>query len=117
MHNKTDTKCLAPWMSIHHWPDGNVYPCCLWDSGDPIGNLNEKPLGEIWNDPKLKDARLKMLNGEKVKSCDRCYKLEKTGDSSYRQRINKEHDSYENYLNQTNKDGSLDFMNFHFKIR
>ena len=113
MHNTTDTKCLAPWMSIHHWPDGNVYPCCLWDSGDPVGNLNEQPLEEIWNAPKLKDARLKMLNGEKVKSCDRCYKLEGTGDSSYRQRINKEHSQYENYLRQTNEDGSLDFMNFH----
>lgn len=113
MHNTTDTKCLAPWMSIHHWPDGNVYPCCLWDSGDPVGNLNEQPLEEIWNAPKLKDARLKMLNGEKVKSCDRCYKLEGTGDSSYRQRINKEHSQYENYLKQTNEDGSLDFMNFH----
>lgn len=110
---KQDTKCLAPWMSIHNWPDGNVYPCCLWDSGDPIGNVNEQPLKEIWNADKLKDARVKMLNGEKVSSCSRCYLLESTGDSSYRQRINKEHAQYDHYLDRTNKDGSLNFMNFH----
>ena len=107
------TKCLAPWISIHNWPDGNVYPCCLWDSGDPVGNVNEQPISDIWNSDKLKDARLKMLNGEQVKSCDRCYLLESTGDSSYRQRINREHTKYEHYLDKTNKDGSLDFMNFH----
>lgn len=100
-------------MSIHNWPDGNVYPCCLWDSGDPVGNANTASLKEIWNSDKLKDARIKMLNGEKVKSCSRCYLLESTGDSSYRQRINKEHSQYEHYLEQTNEDGSLDFMKFH----
>lgn len=111
--SKQDTKCLAPWMSIHNWPNGNVYPCCLWDSGDPVGNVNEQSVKDIWNSPKLKDARLKMLEGVKVDACSRCYLLESTGDSSYRQRINREHSKYDHYLNKTNEDGSLDFMNFH----
>mgnify|MGYP000498283965 CR=1 FL=1 len=110
---KQKTACLAPWISIHNWPDGNVYPCCLWDSGDPIGNANEQSLQEIWNSDKMKDTRLKMLSGKKVDACSRCYLLESTGDSSYRQRINREHKKYESYLKDTNKDGSLDFMNFH----
>ena len=113
MYNKDNTKCVAPWISIHNWPDGNVYPCCLWDSGDPVGNVNVQPLSEIWNSDKLKETRLKMISGEKVHSCSRCYLLEKAGDSSYRQRINKEHKQYEHYLDKTNPDGSLDFMKFH----
>ncbi len=40
MIEKPDTFCLAPWVSIHTWPDGKVFPCCLWNSRDPVGNVN-----------------------------------------------------------------------------
>lgn len=110
---KDKTTCLAPWISIHHWPDGKTYPCCLWNSGDPIGNLNNESLRDIWNSDKLKQARLGMLKGEKVSSCSRCYELEENGEHSYRQRINEQHSKYENYLELTKEDGSLEDMNLH----
>ena len=44
---KSKTFCMAPWMSIHHWPDGKTYPCCLWNSREPVGNLNEQSLNEL----------------------------------------------------------------------
>ena len=110
---KSKTACLAPWISIHHWPNGKTYPCCLWDSQDPIGDLNKEPLSQIWNSEKLKQARVGMLKGEKISSCSRCYELESTGEHSYRQRINEQHKQYEHYLDQTNDDGSLDSMNLH----
>jgi len=110
---KGDTICLAPWISIHNWPDGKTYPCCLWDSNDPVGNLNESSIEEIWNSDKMKQTRLGMLKDEKISSCSRCYEIESTGDYSYRERINRLHGKYENYLNDTNEDGSLDYMNLH----
>lgn len=104
------TFCLAPWISIHTWPDGKTFPCCLWNSDDPVGNINENTLEEIWNSDKMKDARLKMLNGEEIESCKRCYHLENIGDGSYRQRINNLHSSKVTEVDKTNVDGSLDDM-------
>ena len=110
---KSKTFCLAPWMSIHNWPDGKVYPCCVWDSGDPVGNVNDTSLKELWNSEKFKDARVKMLNGEKVTSCSRCYELETEEGHSYRTRINELHEKCYSYIPNTNSDGSLDTMNLH----
>ena len=117
-YNKEELKnsktfCMAPWMSIHHWPDGKTYPCCLWNSRDPIGNLNDSSLKEIWNNETMKKTRQGMLKDEKISSCDRCYHLEDTGDGSYRQRINKEHWDKIDYVNETKEDGHLDNMNLH----
>jgi len=113
MIEKPDTFCLAPWVSIHTWPDGKVFPCCLWNSRDPVGNVNAQSLEEIWNNEKMKKIRRSFLKGEKLKSCDRCFHLEDTVDQSYRQRINKDHKDKMHYVNETNQDGSLNIMNLH----
>tara|TARA_R110000803_G_scaffold208369_1_gene276986 strand:+ start:12720 stop:13985 length:1266 start_codon:yes stop_codon:yes gene_type:complete len=107
------TFCLAPWLSIHTWPDGKTYPCCIWDSNDPVGNVNNETLDEIWNNERMKQTRAGMLKGEKISSCKRCYHLEETGDSSYRKRINYEHQDKIHYVDNTNKDGTLSIMNLH----
>jgi hypothetical protein len=36
--------CLQPWIGIHAWPDGSVFPCCMYDSNKPLGNINTKIL-------------------------------------------------------------------------
>ena len=113
MIEKPDTFCLAPWVSIHTWPDGKVFPCCLWNSRDPVGNVNAQSLEEIWNNEKMKKIRRSFLKGEKLKSCDRCFHLEDTVDQSYRQRINRDHKDKMHYVNETNQDGSLNIMNLH----
>jgi MoaA/NifB/PqqE/SkfB family radical SAM enzyme len=110
---KEKTMCLAPWMSIHTWPDGKTFPCCLWNSNEPIGDLNTQPLKEIWNSEELKKTRLGMISGEKINACTRCYEIEASGANSYRERINRIHGKYEHYINDTNEDGSLDSMNLH----
>ena len=38
---ESKTFCLAPWLSIHTWPDGKTYPCCIWNSNEPVGNIND----------------------------------------------------------------------------
>lgn len=110
--NESKTFCLAPWMSIHTWPDGNVYPCCVWDSNLPVGNLNENTIDEIWNSPDLRESRIKMLNNEEYKPCQRCYDLEKITDSSYRKTINKIHEKTIDYIDETEEDGTLNNQKF-----
>jgi radical SAM protein with 4Fe4S-binding SPASM domain len=110
---ESKTFCLAPWLSVHTWPDGRTYPCCLWSSHNPVGNVNDQTLEEIWNNDKMKQTRTGMLNGEKISSCKRCYHLEETGDKSYRKRINKKHWDKIEYVDHTDKDGELDIMNLH----
>lgn len=110
---KSKTFCIAPWVSIHHWPDGKTYPCCLWNSREPVGNLNEQSLNEIWNNDVMKQTRKGMLEGEKISACDRCYHLEDSNDSSYRQRINDQHWDKIDYIDETDKDGKLNNMNLH----
>ena len=46
---ESKTFCLAPWLSIHTWPDGKTYPCCVWNSGEPVGNINDESLDKLWN--------------------------------------------------------------------
>lgn len=105
--------CLAPWMSTHVWPDGKTFPCCIWNIKEPVGNVNKNSLKEIWNGDDLKETRVKMLKGEKVKACDRCYQMERTGYDSYRKHFNVDHGDKMDYIQETKDDGTLDKMNLH----
>ncbi len=105
--------CLAPWLSIHTWPDGKTFPCCIWNSNDPVGNVNDNTLKEIWNNDRMKSTRVAMLNDEKITACKRCYDLEENGDKSYRERINKQHWDKIKYVESTKDDGELNIMNLH----
>lgn len=107
--NNSESFCMAPWMSIHTWPNGNVYPCCLWDSSAPIGNLNTDSIEKIWNSDKLKDTRLKMLNNQRVKECKRCYQL---SENSYKDRINDIHGHTFDTVLSTKEDGSVGEIKF-----
>lgn len=110
---KNKAFCLAPWMSAHVWPSGQTFPCCLWDIHEPMGNINDTPLEEIWNNSKMKDTRLSMLKGEKLKPCTRCYELEDAGYGSYRKDINTRHGKNVKYVDDTKEDGTLEEMNLH----
>jgi len=50
---------------------------------------NDYTIEDVWNSPSMRDARIKMLNGQKVQGCEKCYMEEKLNySSSYRQRKN-----------------------------
>ncbi len=80
----SDTFCIMPWVHLHTWPNGNVYPCCLADSDHPLGNLKDNTLEEIWNSTDLKKIRVELLDGKKPEVCKRCYMQEDMGSSSFR---------------------------------
>jgi len=59
--------CSAGSDSFFLDPYGNVYPCIFLD--ERMGNVREKPLGEIWASGEASTARRKVRNGE----CPGCW--------------------------------------------
>ena len=103
--------CIIPWIHLHHWPNGNVYQCCITDMHNVAGNLKDNTMDEIWNNDHMKNLRLELLDGKKPESCMKCYEQEGKGIRSFRVNANW---TFDHHLypkaEQTNPDGSLDKM-------
>ena len=100
------TFCALPWASLHHWPDGRVYPCCLTDYRKPIGHVKKNTLEELWNVDRMKELRKDKLEGERHVHCAKCYMQEDNGDESMRiasNRLLEEH--LDNFVATTEEDG------------
>jgi radical SAM protein with 4Fe4S-binding SPASM domain len=108
--NESKVFCMAPWVSVHAWPNGNIYPCCLWNSREPVGNLNNENFEDILNNPTMKETRLKMLKGEKVSQCERCYIVESGQTPGYRKRFNNNFQTSFEVVETTKEDGGIDSM-------
>jgi MoaA/NifB/PqqE/SkfB family radical SAM enzyme len=61
---------------------GEALMCCV--ARESAGNLNTQTIDQIWNSDHYKQARLKMLKGEKVSACQKCYDEEAGGVNSHR---------------------------------
>ena len=81
--------CMLPWVHIHGWSDGNAYPCCMSDPDEPIGNLRDNTLEEVWNNKAYRTMRLNMLNDKPSKECVKCYEKERNGFYSLRNESNR----------------------------
>jgi radical SAM protein with 4Fe4S-binding SPASM domain len=110
---ESKTFCMAPWMTSHTWPDGKVFACCTWDTSEVMGNINDNTLEEIWNSDKYKKLRLDMLSDTPIKSCDRCYKMDSNGDTTYRNKMNEYLDENFKYVEETKDDGYSPNFNLH----
>lgn len=94
------THCPLPWNHLATHPQGETSLCCRvdyvdgrgmafnrkQDGGRKFGNLNRDSLEDIINSDSFKDARLKMLAGEKPLACMGCFKDEERGLVSKRMR-------------------------------
>jgi len=83
--NKTHDKiCMLPWISIEASPVGTARPCCLAKDeitkpdGTPY-KLTESTLEEIYNSEYMQNLREEFRNGEKPKTCNRCWEEEAAG--------------------------------------
>lgn len=81
--------CMYPWIHLHAFPTGEAYPCCNTEMSESVGNTRYDTLEEIWHSAPMRDVRNKMLAGEKVKGCTRCYEQEDNGFFSMRMSANK----------------------------
>jgi len=106
--------CILPWIHMHIWPNGSVYPCCMSDTSQSLGNINDMPIDEVINSEEFKTLRKQMLNGEKPDMCTRCFELEDTADTwTLRKSSLETFKDYINLADLTHEDGTID----DFKMR
>lgn len=108
--NKSNTFCILPWIHFYANPDGDVLPCCIGDYAQPLGNVQQNSINEIWNNDRYKSMRLKMLTGQRCSECNSCYQNEDVNVNSFRQTSNTEYSEFIKLADSTNSDGSLDTM-------
>ena len=105
--------CVLPWIHLNTWPNGNVYPCCLTDWREEVGNLKDNTFEEIWNNDSMKSIRKDMLSGDKHNSCRKCYQQEENGLDSTRTSSNR---WFEKHIPTLTDNTSEDGHNDDFKL-
>jgi hypothetical protein len=110
---ESETFCMLPWMHMHAFPDGRVYPCCLADYWHPVGDLRKNTMREVWNQDKYKTLRSNMLQDQPSKECTKCYEQEKHGAFSMRNDANRNYGHMIKEIKNTQADGAHN----EFKIR
>jgi len=108
---KSKTFCMMPWIHMHSWPNGNTFPCCMWDSTKPIGNVNQSSLKDVWNSDDMKSLRKNMLNDVKTSGCTRCYELEESDVFTLRRSVNESFSHHMDKVLKTSEDGSVEDVN------
>jgi len=104
------TYCSFPFQHQYVHMSGSVRLCCatMENATDKKGNrihMNNDSLHKAWNSDYMKNARLKMKNGEVLEACTKCVDQEARGYQSMRD----DHGEEEN-LKKVNADGSMDTM-------
>lgn len=88
------TFCSMAWDHQFIDPTGRVKPCCRFaEKYRPVeNNLKEKTLKEVFYGNWMNDVRYKMMQGEEIPGCIRCYQEEAAGKKSLRQRYHNNKD-------------------------
>ena len=107
------TFCSYPFRHLYVETNGRKKLCCnpneYIEKDDGYRQYKMKDgLLSGWNSKYMKDVRLKMIQGEKVSACEKCYLLESQGQLSLRQHAGIENS--EKYLKNCQRDGTLDRM-------
>lgn len=107
---ESQTFCILPWIHLHAYPTGEVWPCCSAEhdgmKATPLGNARQNTLEEIWNSPRMLNMRKSLLNEEKDPYCVRCYEREASGFRSDRLSSNKHHGHQIHRINSTLDNGT-----------
>ena len=110
-HIPSKTFCTYPWTHSYQGCQYERKLCCI--SNDIQGH-QKSPTKDFWNSNYMKNVRLKMLKGEKVKECRACYRDEDLGIKSLREISNEDSIKHndpdvkiEKILEGTGEDGSL----------
>jgi radical SAM protein with 4Fe4S-binding SPASM domain len=77
-----DTLCPMPWTHTMIAQNGQVSPCCIYQSA--VGNVTNDSLHDIFHNQDYVHLRQKFLSGEKVSECKLCWSLEDHGVTSNR---------------------------------
>lgn len=88
----SNTFCALPFVHSCVRVGGTMSPCCRFDdSAYLIDGMNPR---EYFDSRHLEDIRKKMIVGEKLKGCTKCYQEEELGKKSMRQHANNEYKKF-----------------------
>lgn len=103
---ESETFCMLPWMHMHAFPDGRVYPCCLADYWHPVGDLRKNTMREVWNQDAYRKMRRNMLANKPCVECTKCYEQERHGAFSMRNDSNRNYGHLIKEIDNTKEDGT-----------
>ena len=104
---KSKVFCDKPFNHNYVHPDGRIRLCCTTNQNLPTNNgynlfnAGTHSIDDYWNSDRMKEVRRKMIAGEKIKDCERCYQQESQGVQSLRSTQN-----MEDYIRDTLSDGT-----------
>lgn len=78
--------CILPFVHLHMESSGNLTPCAI--NCEPMGNVRDGKLDDLWNSEKYQHMRAAMLADEYVPSCEICYSQERGKGYSVRTLVN-----------------------------
>ena len=122
MENKTF--CVIPWVHVAISTSGSFRPCCTisyskddYKEGERCGGFEsthyiyKEKIEDVWNSDTYRNFRKKMLNGERISACSRCYREESAGILSPRIKNN---ETFRLNIDELDKDGycSLDKVKY-----
>jgi len=99
--------CNKPFNHNYIHPNGKMRLCCTTVQDLPMDNnynlfdANKHSIDEYWNSNRMKEIRRKMIAGEKIRDCERCYRQEEQGVESLRSTI-----GMKEFINDTLPDGT-----------
>lgn len=109
--------CVLPWIHLHSWTNGDVFPCCYAVSNEKtkLGNLQTQTVQEVLNSENFRLLRKQMVNGQRPDACSKCYQTESSGFKSMRQNFNQKYTDHHNMIMKTGPDGHVELDNWKLK--
>ncbi len=81
------TFCVLPWIHLVFGFNEQIKPCCKFQASN-FPQAQSKSLSEVFDGPIFHNIREKMLAGEKIDGCWKCYEAEKVNQKSMREIAN-----------------------------
>ena len=100
--------CDKPFNHNYIHTNGKMRLCCTTIQDLPTDNnynlfdANTHSIEDYWNSNRMKEIRRKMIAGEKIRDCERCYRQEEQGAESLRTQVGKQQ-----YTEATLPDGTF----------
>ena len=82
--------CDKPFNHNYIHTNGKMRLCCTTKQDLPTDNnynlfdASKHSIDQYWNSNRMKEIRRKMIAGEKIRDCEKCYKQDETGTQSLR---------------------------------
>jgi pyruvate-formate lyase-activating enzyme len=101
--------CDKPFNHNYIHTNGKMRLCCTTiqdiptDNGYNLFDANKHTIDDYWNSNRMKEIRRKMIAGEKIRDCERCYRQEEQGVQSLRST-----DGMEDFITNTQSDGTFE---------